>query len=207
MEKQENYSNPWKSQTLGETFLLLLCEPFLKNSPSDAKKLREISNSTLYLRLGELEKGGFYFKKNSKTPEEINFYVGVLKAMRKRRVPGVPNPAAVLQVLIFLKFVQQKTLKGTIITAAKKAETLLWLSNVLYRLPPFQIIKTADNFFGNHSLRNVCIVLLLLAQANPVYFEQPIQKRKKINFDRQLKHRGLQLGEPSAQEIFNKHFS
>jgi hypothetical protein len=206
------YANPWKCQSLGKTYLLLLAEPFLqKNEPKSKKELWKMGNSTLYQQLDELEKLGLYFKKPSQAPPEINFYVGTLEAMQKRRVKGIANPAGILKVLYdWFNVFTQTTNEGLNLHRVASCSLMLWGNNVLYQLPPSKIIKISDKFFGTHSLRNVCATLLLLAQANPVLFGKPLPKGKKpkpFNFDRQLKRKGLSLGDDAAQKLFKTHFS
>jgi len=193
---------------LGETYLLLLGEPSFKNtSAGDRKKLWGISKSALYRQLNELEKIGLYFKKNAETPKEINFYISTLKTMRKRRVSGTPNPAGFLSILYdsFTIF-PQKTEKALALHYILSAGLMQAAGVVLHNKAPSEIIKIADNFFGNHSLRNVCVVLLLLAQANPYTDKPPIPKGKPINFERQIKRKGLYLGEAPTQEIYERSF-
>lgn len=187
---------------------MLLAEPFLKKTGGKRgkEKLWDIPTSTLYRHLFELEKLGLYFKKEETPPEELFFYFGLLRAMQKRRVPGTPNPAGALHVLYdSFKLFGQKTQEGLELHKTMGTSLVLWLVNVLYRVPSAKILEIADKNLGSHSLRNVCITLLLLAQANPVAFESP-KKKKTINFDRQLKRKGLYLGEASTEETYAKHF-
>lgn len=204
--------SPWKRQDLGKTYLLILAEPFLqKNSAEDRKELWNMPKSSLYRQLNELEKIDFYYKEKAKIPENLNFFVGLLNDMPKRRIAGIPNLFAPFAFLKNFNFVSQQTDKGKLALVSFQLRLAYSLMQALYRISPSRILEKTDNYFGNHSLKNVCAVLLLVAQANPVFLEQAEPKSKKkpanpANYGQQLKRRGLYLGDAAAEKIFDKNF-